>query len=129
MFPQQPCGCPVETSSFPYRCVAHAAPRVRLPGHPVDRHGDWYKRNTCPFCGRVNPGGLACAYVSSCDFCGTVSCDSHQMATYKLRVICPADVNWRTKTGRALRQSLTEFWNGPAEEGRTGHPRAAERSR
>jgi hypothetical protein len=104
MFAQHPCGCPVDTSRYPYRCLTHAAPRETMPRL---RRDGWYATNTCPFCGRVNPAGLACQYVETCSTCGVVSCAEHGMATYLTGRICPRIyASKRTKVGRALYASL-----------------------
>ena len=103
MFTQRTCGCPEEPWKFPYVCEAHAGLRDRLPD--VRRDG-WYAANTCPFCGRVNPGGLACAHVEACDLCGVRSCASHGQATYRLGICCPRGVNPRSKWGKTLLRAL-----------------------
>lgn len=105
MFAQRACGCPVEPWRYPFKCEAHAAQdgRVRLPDV---RRDDWYRANTCPFCGRVNPAGLACASANVCGMCGVISCAEHRMSTYRLGVICPLEVRPRTRVGRALLRAL-----------------------
>ena len=106
MFAQQPCGCPVERYKYPYKCTAHAAVdgRLRLPGVRADT---WYRENTCPFCGRVNPAGLACDSSDLCALCGVRVCwGGHNRAVYALAVICPTQIHPRTKVGRALLKSL-----------------------
>lgn len=116
MFAQQSCGCPVETSRYPYRCDGHAAPRVQTE-KVRDRDG-WYWQNTCHWCGRVNPAGLACAYVEQCPMCGITSCESHRMACYKLKVTCPREVNPRTKYWRGVFKAFrsTALFLAPSSE-------------
>lgn len=107
-WPQQPCGCPVETSKFLYRCYQHVHPERQRTDDAWTR-GAWYRENTCFFCGRVNPGGLACATEEYCKLCGLRTCDSHGQGTYKLHIICPKNINPRTKVGKALLASLRVF--------------------
>jgi len=42
-----------------------------MPGVRTDT---WYLANTCPFCGRVNPGGLCCNYDETCPDCRITTC-------------------------------------------------------
>jgi hypothetical protein len=106
-FARRECGCPVKSGRFPYKCPQHAAldGRAALPWGNQDTPG-WYQDNCCPFCGRVNAYGLACNYSEACALCGVRSCRSHGQAVYMLKVICPRDVNPRTKVGRALLKSF-----------------------
>lgn len=107
MFAQEACGCPVQPGLYPYRCYAHAVPRMQTENSHA--RGDWYRRETCGFCGRSNPGGLACATVERCDLCAVVSCDRHDMACYKLKIICPRLIRPRTKVGRAFLKALANW--------------------
>ena len=104
-FPRHACGCPTEGYKFPYRCRDHAAMdwRIMLPDV---RQDDWYGENTCPFCGRVNPYGLACDRAEMCALCGIVSCASHGQATYRSGTICPRNINPRTKVGKQFLAAL-----------------------
>ena len=54
----------------------------------------------------MSPAGLACVHVERCTLCGTASCECHRMATYRLKVYCPREVNPRTKWGKALLAAL-----------------------
>ena len=109
-FAREACGCPVERFLHPYKCPAHAAidGRVTLPCVPSGTR-QWYDDNCCPFCGRVNPYGLACDRSELCTLCGVRSCDSHGQATYLLAVQCPREINPRTKLARQLFASLKTF--------------------
>src|SRR5262249_40786882 len=89
MFEQRECGCPMEPWKYPYKCAAHVWHREVMPDSRP-RVG-WYAENTCPFCGRVTPAGLACAHQETCPACGVTTCDSHGMACYKTQRICPVE--------------------------------------
>lgn len=92
MFPQQACGCPTETFRFPFRCAAHAGPRILLPN---DKRGEaWYAANTCPACGKVNPAGLFCAPYSGMTVPGCPlgpTCADHGQAHFRLKTACPME--------------------------------------
>lgn len=94
---RKPCGCPEEPWKFPYKCVGHAAQdgRIRMP---EVRQDGWYGENTCYFCGRVNPYGLACQHVYECSMCGIRSCQQHRMACYLTKTICPVIVEEHKRT-------------------------------
>jgi|SRR5262245_33256298 len=135
MFEQEICGCPKQTSMYPYRCYTHAQPRLRMPNYDVYAKpkpynyptlqetlrdswtkGDCYQHNTCRFCGRVQPLGLACSHVETCELCGIRSCQSHNQACFLLNVHCPKQVNKRTKAGKALLKAIDALVSGLREE-------------
>lgn len=112
MFAQRPCGCPEEPWKYPYVCGQHASRRVRLPAPPAAASNwEWYRNNCCPFCWRGSPAGLACAnnFVASCELCGVTSCASHNTAVYALGIICPKNINPRTKYGKTFLKTLREI--------------------
>lgn len=112
-FEQRECGCPVEGSQFPYLCYAHVNPR-RMITDNVWAASTWAFQHQCGYCGRVNPGGLACGWDYTCELCGVCSCDRHDMATYKLRIACPRNINPRTKYGKALLRGIAQIGGGRA---------------
>ena len=117
-FTREACGCPVQRYYYPYKCPAHAGldGRVTLPWRTTS-HGPWYDHNSCPFCGKTNPYGLACDRSKLCDLCGVRSCHSHGQATYLLKIQCPREINPRTKQSRQLFASLTTFCRALGPEG------------
>lgn len=110
---QRDCGCPVEPWRYGKVCQDHATARVMLR----ERSDDWYARNCCPGCGRVNGAdrhGRAhvCQNVERFDCCGVTSCERHEMVAYRLKIACPRLVNPRTKHGRAFLAALAT-WGAP----------------
>lgn len=118
LFRQLECGCPIDVYTYPYHCEAHAARdgRVRIP-HPRRAESNaWYSSNTCPFCGRVTPAGLACATATAYP-CGVVSCASHGQAHYRLGTACAIRECQRRVPGRHGRRTKC---SGPIMRGDYG---------
>ena len=99
--PRLSCGCVDNTrvrggasnGLFGQTCPQHTRPRF-IDTELVRR--DWYRENTCPYCGRVNETGLACpeSRTVTCAECGLHACCSLHMGHYYLEkqtgLICPS---------------------------------------
>lgn len=110
--PKKPCGC-VDGSTLNScdgrhgeTCLAHTLPRFAdKQARRSWEISDWYRQETCPFCGRSNGTGCACreSYTHTCETCGIHTCDHLNMAHYLLEaqhgLICPSTIK-RTKTGK-----------------------------
>ena len=114
MFAQHICGCPLQGFSFPYRCRTHVNPaRQVMPGVRTDT---WYLANTCPFCGRVNPGGLCCNYDETCPDCRITTCAGIDMMHWlifggnKSTSVCAAQIRpFLTKNGKGRTKAAKTY--------------------
>jgi len=115
MFAQQSCGCPVETSRYPYRCLTHAGERFPFPAPPAQACNPlWYQANCCPFCWRVNPAGLCCDQVETVPGCDLVTCwGQHRMGHYHAKTACrarAADVYLKRIRNEARKRYAHAYW-------------------
>lgn len=113
------CGCLQHPEQgWRYPCEEHALPRY----HSADvnklrtqgPNAEYYSKEICPACGRVNPQGNYCSnsWLEICPTCGLVACGRLDSAHYRLLIehnmICRSTINPRTKVGRRYKQELID---------------------